>query len=179
MQGINGGKEIVSYLVNPAFLLHKPEQSGPGSIAWVETCCFQLADKMRLPSSKVEWKNSQRFHLPNQICKSPVCQWGNIDRAGNRIRIDPKATTEFDHNGLLFLIGHLLSHLESNGPEWIHDLRGLDLCADRAVPLIQRTAMIISMTPHYRVKALEFKSGFDVVQLGDHLLGEAWDDSGM
>lgn len=169
---VTANEQARMHLISPAFLTQNSKPIVTIDMPWLQRQCYELARQMELRTPQIDWGYGNPLCWPNQSCQSLSRRWANIEKAGYRIRIHHQALQDLDSQGLLFVIAHLISQLNNNDEEWVHDLRALSQLGEVQVPLVEETAIAIAMQPSARQKALNFAFGKYVIEQGFNFAAE-------
>lgn len=139
-----------------------------------------VAERVGTVAPRIEWSvGSPARGWINRVCKSPISEWAQIDRRAHCLYLNRRGLTELDSPTLFFIIAHMLSHLAKSEPEWIHDLRAMDVTGQRDTRLIPEAAARIAHDARWRARALQFKSGQGVIDYGFQMSDGTWDGTGQ
>ncbi len=148
--------------------------------AHVQNWVRDLAGRLGVVAPRIEWTDgSPARGWINRVCKSPMSEWAQLDRRAHCLYLNRRGLTELDSPNLFFIIAHMLSHLDKPEPEWVHDLRAMDVTGQSDMRLIPETAALIAHDSRCRALALQFKSGQSVIDYGFQVSDGAWDETGQ
>ncbi len=178
MPGVITRNSIDSVLVQPVFRAGVAPVTEAPTEASLEIQVRDLADQLGVPRPQTEWDS--QFPGVSRLwraCKSAFSEWAQVDRRTHSLHLNSRRLHELDPNILLLVLAHMVSHLGKPEPEWVHDLRAMDVTGQRNLRFDSATVASIAHSSGARARALQFRCGPALVDYGIQISGDTDDDS--
>ncbi len=177
MPGLLAPNTTAALLVQPVFQFAPAQSANAPTEASVESWVRDLAHQLRVAQPRIEW-DSQLPAISQvwRVCKSSFSRWAQLDRRMHTLHLNSTMLRDLDPNMVLLVLAHITSHMGKEEPEWVHDLRAMDLTGQQNARMNPATVALIAHNAQSRARALKFRCGAAVVDYGFEVAADADDD---